>query len=67
MILLYFLIADKRLPSKSNNILAAPLVANPVYGLQEDVYALRVSENEDNEYDSHLETGMLLVKYNTFY
>jgi len=38
-------------------------VANPVYELQEDVYALRVAENEDYENDRYLEIGMLLVYF----
>ena len=51
---------------RTNNVQAAPLVANPVYELQEDVYALRVAENEDDEYDRHRETGMLLVFFISF-
>jgi len=51
---------------RTNNVQAAPHVANPVYELQEDVYALRVAENEDNEYDRHLEIGMLLVFFRSF-
>ena len=38
-------------------------MANPVYELQEDVYALRVAENEDYENDRYLEIGMLLVYF----
>jgi len=52
---------------RTNKVQAAPLVANPVYELQENVYAPRVAENEDDEYDRHIETGMLLVYFRPFH
>ena len=41
-------------------------MANPVYELQENMYAPRVAENEDDEYDRHIEIGMLLVYFRSF-
>jgi len=46
-------VAQTGLSTQSTGVYETPVVANPVYELQEDVLALHVARKDDNRVDTH--------------